>query len=231
MQRRSITLIATRHKESGECTSNELYRIIDQIAPDVIFEEVPPSKFDSVYKGLLRDSLETNAIKRYLEKQSIAHVPVDADIDEITDTFTKSDHNAMVNLFGRHSPEYRSLFHQRQHFADDKGFPFLNSESWTLLSKRMDALEEEVIKSIDNDKLNQRYKDWSNQLDVRDNEMIRNIYKYVENNRCEKGLFLVGVEHRRQLMIKIPEFEKSHHLKIDWNFDYFNDKVKQIVEF
>ena len=220
----SITLIATRHKESGQCTSNELYRIIEQIAPDVIFEEVPPGKFDAVYKGLLRDSLETQTIKRYVERQPIAHVPVDADLDEITDTFTKSDYNAMVNIFGRHSPEYRGLFNQRQLFADDKGFSYLNSEDWTLLSERMDVLEEEVIKNIDNGKLNQRYKDWLNVLDIRDNEMIRNIYKYVENNRCEKGLFLVGVEHRRQIVNKIHEFEKNHHLRLDWNFNYFTSK-------
>jgi len=120
MQRCSITLIATRHKEIGRCTSNELYQIIEQIAPDVIFEEVPPSKFDAVYKGLLHDTLETHTIKRYLEKQPTAHVPVDAEIDEVTDTFTESDYNVMVNIFGRHSSEYRSLFKERQLFAEDK---------------------------------------------------------------------------------------------------------------
>jgi hypothetical protein len=222
MQRCSIILVATRHKENGQCTSNALYRIIEQIAPDVIFEEVPPGKFDTVYKGLLQDSLETHTIKRYLEKQPTIHVPVDADIDEITDTFTKSDYQVMVNIFRRHSPEYRHLFNQRQLFADDKGFPYLNSDNWTLLSKRMEMLEEQVIKCIDNGKLNQRYKEWLNVLDIRDNEMISNIYKYVETNKCEKGLFLVGVEHRRQIIEKIPEFENNHHLKLDCNFNYFN---------
>jgi hypothetical protein len=221
MQRYSITLIATRHKESGQCNSNTLYQIIEQIAPDVIFEEVPPSKFEAVYKGLLRDTLETFTIKRYLEKQSTAHVPVDAEIDEITDNFTKSDYQVMVNIFRRHSPEYRNLYNQRQLIADERGFPYLNSEDWTLLSERLDLLEELIIKNIDDGKLNQRYKEWLNVLDFRDNEMISNIYKYVEGNNCEKGLFLVGVEHRRQIIEKIPKFENNHHLKIDWNLNYF----------
>lgn len=221
MQRCSITLIATRHKENGQCTSNALFQIIEQIAPDVIFEEVPPSKSDALYSGLLQDSLETHTIKRYLEKQPTSHVPVDADIDEITDTFTKSDYNVMVNIFGRHSSEYRNLSNQRQLIADEKGFPYLNSNDWTLLSKRLDMLEEQVIKRFDNDKLTQRYKDWLNILDIRDNEMISNIYKYVNANKCENGLFLVGVEHRRQIIDKILEFEKKHHSKLDWNFDYF----------
>ncbi|RZM12773.1 MAG: hypothetical protein EOO88_45175 [Pedobacter sp.] len=81
-----------------------------------------------------------------MERQPTAHVPVDADIDEITDAFIKSDYNVMVNIFGQYSPEYRRLFNQRQLFADEKGFSYLNSEDWTLLSGRMDVLEREVIK-------------------------------------------------------------------------------------
>ncbi len=221
MQRCSITLIATRHKENGQCTSNALFQIIEQIAPDVIFEEVPPSKYDALYRGLLQDCLETHTIKKYLEKQPISHVPVDAEIDEITDTFTKSDYNVMVNIFGRHSSEYRNLYHQRQLIADEKGFPYLNSNDWTLLSKRLDMLAEQVIKRFDNEELTQRYNYLLNILDIRNNEMISNIYKYVNANKCENGLFLVGVEHRRQIIDKIPEFEIKHHSKLDWNFDYF----------
>lgn len=222
MHQYKITLIATRHQESGQCTSDELYQIIEQIAPDVIFEEVPSSKFESVYEGLRQDSLETYTIKRYLNKHPIPHFPVDAETDEITDRFIKSDYRVMVNLFGRHSIEYANLFHQRQFFSEKKGFSYLNSDEWTHLSKHMDILEEQVIKKINNDTLNQRYKEWLNVLDIRNNEMIRNIYKCVEINKYENGLFLVGVEHRRQIIEKITSFEQYHHFKINWNFNYFN---------
>jgi hypothetical protein len=199
-----------------------LYRLIERIAPDVIFEEIPPGKFDEVYKGLRHPTLEVHAVKSYLQNHSIPHFPVDLDIDEVDGFFSTSDYKAILNLFGRHSSEYSSLYKQRQHLADNNGFPYLNSKEWTMLSERMDVLEQEVIKKINNEKLYQRAKDWSNELDVRENEMIKNIYSYVENNKYEKGLFLVGVEHRRKMMDKIPEFEKNHHLKIDWNFNYFN---------
>lgn len=222
MQRCSITLIATRHQANGQCTSNELYQIIERIAPDVIFEEIPPGKFDEVYKGLRNPSLEILTIKSYLQKHPIPHFPVDLDIDEVDGRFTTSDHNVIVNICGRHSPEYRSLYSQRQHLAENNGFPYLNSNEWTVLSERLDVLEQEVIKKINNEKLYQRAQDWSNELNVRENEMIKNIYSYVEKNRYENGLFLVGVEHRRTIMDKIPEFEKNHHLKLGWNFNYFN---------
>ncbi|MFN8265054.1 MAG: hypothetical protein U0T11_03220 [Chitinophagaceae bacterium] len=222
MHQYNITLIATRHQESGRCTSNALYQIIEQIAPDVIFEEIPSSKFESVYKGLRQDSLETHTIKRYLNKYSTFHVPVDAETDEITDRFIRSDYQVMLNIFGRHSIEYSNLFKQRQLFSEEKGFPYLNSDEWTYLSKSIDTLEEQVIKFLKNDTLTQRYKEWLNLLDIRNNAMIRNIYKYVEINKYENGLFLVGVEHRRQIIDKIKSFEQNHHLRINWNFNYFN---------
>ena len=222
MQRCSITLIATRHKENGQCNSMELYQIIERIAPDVIFEEIPPSKFDEVYKGLRHPSLEVLTIKRYLQSHPIPHFPVDLEIDEVDGFFIRSDFNTMSYIFVNYCPEYKSLYNQRQHLADNNGFPYLNSKEWTMLSERMDVLEQEVIKKMNNDRLYQRAKDWSTELDVRENEMIKNIYQYIENNGYQKGLFLVGVEHRRTIMQKIPEFEKNHHLKINWNFNYFN---------
>lgn len=222
MQRCSITLIATRHKENGQCTSGELYRIIERIAPDVIFEEIPSGKFDAVFNGMRHPSLEVLTIKKYLQSHPIPHFPVDLEIGEVDGFFLRSDFKTISYIFVNYSPEYNSLYNQRQLLADNNGFPYLNSKEWTMLSERMDVLEQEVIKKINNEKLYQRVKDWSNELDVRENEMIRNIYKYVENNRYEKGLFLVGVEHRRKIMDKIQEFEKNHHLKFDWNFNYFN---------
>lgn len=50
-----VTLIATSHKESGACKSDELYRIIEKISPDIIFEEIPPSQFDDIYEGKRQD--------------------------------------------------------------------------------------------------------------------------------------------------------------------------------
>ncbi|WP_293297582.1 hypothetical protein, partial [Pedobacter sp. UBA4863] len=215
-------LIATRHQENGLCTSDALYQIIEKISPDVIFEEIPPSKFEAVYKGLRQDSLETRTIKRYLSRYPATHFPVDAETDEITDKFIKNDYRVMVNLFVNYSIEYRDLCIKRQLSSEEKGFSYLNSNEWTYLSKRIDILEEQIVNSLNNDTLNQRYKEWLNVLDIRNDEMIRNIYKCVKFNECKNGLFLVGVEHRRQIIDKIHLLEKHSHSKINWNFNYFN---------
>ena len=91
-----ITLIATGHVECGNCNSNELYKIIEQIAPEVIYEEIPPGKFTAVYEGALKDSLEVCVIKRYLQKHPIAHFPVDLDTDKTTEMHIR---NSMREIF------------------------------------------------------------------------------------------------------------------------------------
>jgi hypothetical protein len=41
----NITLIITGHREIGICISNELYKIIERINPEIIFEELSTRDF------------------------------------------------------------------------------------------------------------------------------------------------------------------------------------------
>jgi hypothetical protein len=43
----NITLVCTHHSEFGECNSDELYKIIELVQPNVIFEELNQDLFDS----------------------------------------------------------------------------------------------------------------------------------------------------------------------------------------
>jgi len=40
----NITLVCTAHKPLGNCNSEELYKIIEKINPEVIFEEIDFSR-------------------------------------------------------------------------------------------------------------------------------------------------------------------------------------------
>lgn len=50
----NIILIGTAHIENGQCNSDELYKIIESINPDVIFEEMPSSHFNVYYATKLK---------------------------------------------------------------------------------------------------------------------------------------------------------------------------------
>lgn len=107
----TITLIATIHNERGLCNQNELYKIIEQINPDIIFEELSHPSFVAIYEKLLRDSLETKTIKQYLQRHAIPHLPVDLDANQLIDKRLKNDIEEMFAIF-RTVGDYMNLSNQ-----------------------------------------------------------------------------------------------------------------------
>ena len=213
-----ITLIATAHKENGLCKPIELYNIIEQIKPDVIFEELSPNGFDSIYKGLLPDSLESKTIKLYLKKYPIAHFPVDIDGNMLINKQLK---NEIIEMFKRfeHSPRHQELSNHLDDLSYKYGFPFLNNNQCTELLRDKYLLEETLIRN--DEKLTQTFSRWMNITEHRENEMLKNIYSYCNQKKYENALFLVGAEHRWPLIEKISKLEKENELKLNWNFNFF----------
>jgi len=73
-------------------------------------------------------------------------------------------------------------------------------------------------RTIDHEKLDQVYKNWIDEIENRENEMIRNIYNYMKPEKYERALFLVGAEHRKPIMQKIQEYESKETFKLNWTF-------------
>ena len=72
----NITLICTTHKEIGNCNSIELYKIIEEFKPEIIFEELSHAAYNECYGTQNRITLETSAIKMYMQSHKIEHIPV-----------------------------------------------------------------------------------------------------------------------------------------------------------
>lgn len=224
----TITLVATGHKEKGLCNANELYKIIEQICPDVIFEEIPPLKLEAVYSGTRQASLEVKAIKEYLQKYpGILHYPVDLDIDQATDKEIRREVDGMPFICNTYSEEYNYLDGLLSLQSEKYGFPYLNSDKCSDLIIRKKVLEKQVLEALkkdknhtamDHERLGLAYKQWLCQHDERENEMIRNIYSYMEQKNYDKALFLVGAAHRKPIMQKIKEYEFKKEFKLDWTF-------------
>jgi hypothetical protein len=216
-----ITIIATVHRERGICNSNELYKIIERIAPQIIFEEISPNGFLAIYEGSLYGTLETNTIKRYLQKHPIAHVPVDLDIKELIDIGFKNDIDELFDIFD-HNHEYKDLSIQHEILSQRLGFQYLNSDQCRELLEHIHFLEEAILRNMNQEKLSKTYKSWLNIHDKRENEMIKNIYRHSDLNKYNKALFLVGTEHRISIINKISIIEKNNKLGLNWISNYFN---------
>jgi hypothetical protein len=74
---KNITSVCTTHRELGKCNSNELYKIIKIITPEVIFDEIPYSRYNAHFVEQSVSTLETESIKMYLKKHNVKIIPVD----------------------------------------------------------------------------------------------------------------------------------------------------------
>lgn len=83
-----ITLLSSIHCKFGKCNSGELYRIIENLEPEIIFEELSSDIFDILYTDeYTPQSLEAFTIKEYLKKHPVSHFPVDTHVKNESDLF------------------------------------------------------------------------------------------------------------------------------------------------
>jgi hypothetical protein len=209
----NITLLSSYHLKLGKCDSDELYNIIEKIQPEIIFEGVYSDVFDIIYaEGYNRKSLEAIAVKNYLKKYQIVHVPVDTyEINE-TDVFNGYD------VIWDRSIEYAELFKQRLSMISQFGYSFLNSNSCAELFDKMHVIEKNVLFEMNDTKLFHQYKSYTELHDKRDIEILHNIYNYSKQHQYNNALFICGTEHRKSIMQKIQGYERQEKLKLNWSF-------------
>lgn len=217
----NITLVNTAHDEKGNCNIQELYNIINNIMPEIIFEEIPPSAFDSYYKEKTRNSLESDAIIKYLEKHECEHISVDLDFIP-----PKSFFDAHENVHRRieaRSNIYKKILDTHSFYRDLYGFKYLNSVECINLDIELNKEIETVLQILNNEKLYEANKSWNELMDKRENEMLKNIYLYSRNNKFDKGLFLIGSGHRDTIINKIKNYSKVEEIVINWNYSNYEN--------
>lgn len=103
----SITLVCTHHSEFGKCNSEELYKIIKSLRPDVIFEELSQDLFDLFYKEntIPFEPPEIKSVKRYIKEHNTNHIPVDV---QPSPTLLSNEINYVFKAVGRYT-EYSNL--------------------------------------------------------------------------------------------------------------------------
>jgi hypothetical protein len=212
----NITLLSSFHKIHGKCNPGELYKIIEEIQPEILFEELSYDVFEIIYSiGYQPQTVEAITIKNYLQKHSIKHFPVDN--YPIKETDLLSD----AQIIWDSSSEYRDLWNKKLLKLSQDGYKFLNSKDCTEMVDRIRIIEETVLTQANNEKLLNQHKAEKALHDKRENEMLRAIYNYSRQYSFDKALFICGAEHRQPLRQKTKEFEVNEPLKLKWTF--YND--------
>jgi hypothetical protein len=216
----NITLVCTRHDELGKCNSNELYKIIERISPELIFEEIPPSYFDKYYINKNRNNLESDTINKYSETHKVEHIPVDSEnipsqslVQQYTYLLKRIDGLADINGF-----HYRTFTEKYISYVEMYGFKYLNSIYCINYYDKINDTIEKGLQKINNDELYQTYKSWKDINEKRENEMLQNVYNYSKEHSYDKAIFTVGAGHRKSLMQKIQEYDRKEECKLNWTF-------------
>lgn len=211
-----ITLISTNHTESEKCNSNELYKIIESINPEIIFEELSSKRFDDYYNGILTyESLEVKCIKKYLQDHKSKHLPVD-----IANPNRSSLEILMFEEFKKDA-EYKKIKSEHNLLKALKGFDYLNSDKCIDLVKKWILVEKRIVESpTHKDIFLQSYELFFKDVDNRENAMLQNIYNYSKENLYNQAVFLLGCAHRKSIIEKITECEKLSEIKLNWKIFY-----------
>ena len=212
----NITLISTEHRESGKCNSDELYKIIETLNPDVIFEEeTNDEKFQECYnKENSFNSLEVQSIKKFIQNHNIKHIPVD-----IKTNFNFREWDYMFETFKKYNV-YKQTIKEHCKLRDKDGFSYLNSEKCMELFDKMKTTERQLIEfsGINRDELLRIYKSFHKEHDNREDAMLLNIYNYSKQNQYNQAVFLLGYAHRKSIIEKIRKYEPTENFKLNWTF-------------
>lgn len=233
----NITLIGTIHSENGQCNSNELYKILENIKPDVIFDELPSHFSDMYYSDsfdiycanniLLNRNppvvpLEVKCNKKYKQNNNVEIIPVDIDIRQ---ELSKYQHEFlfMFSTFYKNE-DYIKLDNEKENLISQEGFHFLNSSKFLDLLEKKETTEKIIMES-DNQKnrLFDIYKLFQVvQYDNREYAMLDNIYNFSKGNQYNHAVFLIGAEHKKAIMRKITEYDKLAEIRLNWTM--YGDK-------
>jgi hypothetical protein len=212
---RRITLVCTVHNEMGLCNEDKLMGILEEVGPDVIFEEMRQSDFVSYYRDKSKHTLETRTVGRYLEDRPARQVPVD---DFVIPEGFRIDMDILFDYVESNNDEYCSLIAERYQKTNRLGFRYLNSPEFEALSKRSRELFEKTIVLSKIDSLKKLLSTWNDHLRRRDDSMLENIYDFCRKNSFTEGVFLVGAEHMSSITEDIASRMKTAANLVDWKF-------------
>jgi len=209
----NIIVISSFHYHLGNCNPDELYRIIEAIQPEIIFEELCLDTFSMVYADdSVPNTIEAIAIKKYLRKYPVKHFPVDTYPVNESGIFNGADE------IEKRSSEYIKLWNEILSMISKYGYDFLNSNDCIELMDKTKKIEENVLSEINDVNLSREYESERILNKNREYEMLKNIYNFSKQFKYNKATLICGAEHRKALKIKIQEHETKEKLKLNWTF-------------
>jgi len=198
----------------------ELHKIIESIRPEIIFEELSYINFTKCYHEKSLITLETNAIKKYLQNNNIKHIPVDTfDLPNSYYEELDSMYNRIINNNKIiESRRLLDILDKQSYLENQCGFSFLNSNQNDEIFEEIKILKVRVLNAINAETLFSIDRLEKEIIENREHEIINNIYNYSNDHIYTQALLFIGSGHRKSMMQKIQEYESNENLKLNWTF-------------
>lgn len=210
-----ITLVCSAHRENGFCNAVQLLRILQRLAPEVVFEETRPCDLNSTW------SLECKAIAKYRERHVFQQVPVDRyDIPANLLETLRAEIDRVFDCVEQTSEEYLALKDESGRNVYSHGFEYLNSPAFAAMTAKLSDIKNETISRTHDQRLIRGLEAWRVVTQSREREMVRNIYGYCRENVFHNGVFLIGAAHQSGIVRELARHAGSEGVQITWRFVY-----------
>jgi pheromone shutdown protein TraB len=208
---KNITLVCTVHKENGAANASNLYKILDQLQPEVIFLEVTPDDFKNYNTT---PGLEPKAVLEYKRTLDVTLIPVDL---KIIDKNIHTKFQRLFEVIDAHSTiEYQKKDKDIQKRVYESGFFYLNSDQCSKDHAELNRQDFKTVRKVNDPEITELYEYWISMISLRESEMINGIYEYSRDNAFQKAVFLVGAAHRDSMITKIEESSNYNPTNIEW---------------
>jgi hypothetical protein len=203
----------------GNCNSSQLVSILEEIGPSIIFEELTVENYDESYTKQKLITLETNAIKEYKIGNKVEHKPVDTyprtrEYDEkIEQLYLRIEKAITQEAF-----HFRTILEQLESKVANKGFDFLNSSDNDQILDEIDGLKMKILEHLNNKRLFEIHSEEIEMNNNRENEILKNIYRFAQDTPFDKGVMFIGSGHRRTIIPLIEKFQEKEETKITWKY-------------
>lgn len=205
-----LTIIGTSHisieNENGRKCANILYSIIENIKPNVIFEEITFENYKKIYVNQ-EDSkfYERIAIKNYIKNHKIENIPIDT-LEEPCDyieAFNKL--NLALNYKNVHNEELYELMRHIDNFINNNDINNINTKYFEeLLIKRKTLMIDYIYNYME--QLIPYYRVYDNYIsEDREKIMVNNIIEYTNKkiNNNFNAVLIIGVAHKLSIKNKL----------------------------
>jgi hypothetical protein len=212
MQR--ISVVFTVHAENGLANVSELVSILERIAPEVVFLEIPTSTVVDEFNPS-RNNLESTAVSRYCENHHVDLIPVDLPTPE-ADFFTRTE--VLFEAIEKRSPDYCRLVDWHSQYVSRHGFAYLNSQYCSDLSSKLHEAIQAAIDEFDDHRLAESCALWIGTNERREREMMKNIENHSRHASFRRAAFLVGAAHRQSIIDLSRGGPGADSSTIEWDF-------------